>query len=169
MEKFIKQIEPIIKSKIRKYRPYIKNFDFEDLMQEGYLAALVAANRWKTQPNKAGLIAWTWIHIESKFKELSMKSNDKEVSMEDLDIEISQEQVHAVWGQSSNVMEQDQDEAQEKIARMLIRFMPKYEEFLERVVDENLTNISAAKDMGLTKQRISQLRKEVQYNFSATY
>ena len=79
MEKFLRQIEPIIKSKIRKYRPYIKNYEWEDLMQEGYLAALKAANRWKIDTDKAGLIAWTWIHIDSKFKELSMKSNGREV------------------------------------------------------------------------------------------
>ena len=74
MKKFLNQIEPVIKSKIRKYRPYIKNADYHDLMQEGYLAALIAANRWKIGPDKAGLMAWTMIHIESKFKELAMKS-----------------------------------------------------------------------------------------------
>lgn len=163
MEKFIKQIEPIIKSKIKKYRPYIKNFDFEDLMQEGYLAALIAANRWKIHPDKAGLIAWTWIHIESKFKELSMKSNDKEVSIEDLEIEISQEQVSVSLDQ--NLGQGDYDERYEYMIKMLIKFMPKHEEFLERIIDENLTNISAAKDMGLTKQRISQLHKEIRSTF----
>ena len=97
MKKFLKQIEPIIKSKIRKYRPYIRNADYDDLMQEGYLAALIAANRWKIDSDKAGLMAWTMIHVESKFKELSMKSFDM-VSTEDLTIEISQEQVHSVYG-----------------------------------------------------------------------
>ena len=136
-------------------------------MQEGYLAALIAANRWEIHPDKAGLIAWTWIHIESKFKELSMKSNDKEVSMEDLDIEISQEHVSMSINQGPE--QWSHDGRHEDMIRMLINFMPKHKEFLERVIDENLTNLSAAKDMGLTKQRISQLKREVQHIITATY
>ena len=158
MERFLKQIEPIIKSKIRKYRPYIKNYEWEDLMQEGYLAALKAASCWKIDYDKAGLIAWTWIHIDSKFKELSMKSNGREVSFEDLTFEITQEHVHLVWGQSESSPEQD--EAHEKIVQMLIKSIPKFGNYLEHALDEGLTGISVANYLGLTKQRISQLKKE---------
>ena len=165
MEKFLKQIEPIIKSKIRKYRPYIKNYEWEDLMQEGYLAALKAANRWKIDTDKAGLIAWTWIHIDSKFKELSMKSNGREVYFEELNFEITQEDVHLVWGQSQSSPEQD--EAREKIVELLIKSIPKFECFLERALDENLTGTAVAKKLGLTKQRISQLKNEVVRTISA--
>jgi DNA-directed RNA polymerase specialized sigma subunit len=163
MKNFLKQIEPIIKSKIRKYRSYIRHADYDDLMQEGYLAALIAANRWKIDSDKAGLMAWTMIHVESKFKELSMKSIDM-VSTEDLKIEISQEQVHAVWGNS--LASDELDETQEKIINFLIRSIPKLEDFLEFALDEGLMNISVAKNLGLTKQRISQLRKEVSLIFN---
>ena len=163
MKNFLKQIEPIIKSKIRKYRPYIGWADYDDLMQEGYLAALIAAKRWESAPEKANLMSWTMIHIESKFKELSMKSIDM-VSTEDLTIEIPQEQVHAFWGNS--YASDELDETQEKIINFLIRSIPKLEDFLEFALDDGLIGVSVAKNLGLTKQRISQLRKEVSLIFN---
>jgi DNA-directed RNA polymerase specialized sigma subunit len=165
MEKFLKQIEPVIKSKIRKYRPHIKNADYHDLMQEGYLAALIAANRWKIGLDKAGLMAWTMIHIEFRFKELAMKSTDT-VSMEEINVEISQEQANTAWGTSRDLGKQA--EAREKITRSLINSVPNYKEFLERSLDESLIGVSVAKNLGLTKQRISQLRKEVALIFNPT-
>jgi DNA-directed RNA polymerase specialized sigma subunit len=165
MKKFLKQIEPIIKSKIRKYRPYIKNADYNDLMQEGYLAALIAAKRWKIDRDKAGLMAWSMIHIESRFKELATKSTDT-VSMEEVIVEISQEQANAAWGNARNL--EKQAEVQEKISRILIGSIPKYEAFLEHSLDESLIGVSVAKTLGLTKQRISQLRKEVALMFNQT-
>ncbi len=160
MEKFLKQIEPMIRSRIRQYRRHIRNQDFEDLMQEGYLAALVAVKRWKFAPDKqASLKSWVWIHVEAKFKELSMKSIDGEISLEDLGIEISQEHIYMVWEQPAS--DDESDDAHDRIKKMLIKAMPKFEGFLEGVIDENLCNLSVAKNMGLTKQRISQINKEL--------
>ena len=127
------------------------------------MAALMAANRWKTDSDKAGLMAWTMIHVESKFKELSMKSINM-VSTEDLKIEISQEQIHTGWDNS--LASDELDETQEKIINFLIRSIPKLEDFLELALDEGLMNISVAKNLGLTKQRISQLRKEISHIFN---
>ena len=159
MEKFLRQIEPIIKSKIRKYRPYIKGAENDDLMQEGYLAALIAANRWKIDMDKAGLMSWTMIHIESKFKELAMKSMDM-TYIEDLTFEISQEQVQELY-EGCRTPDHHEEFTKEKITRILFRYIPKYKEFLECALDENLAGLSVAKSMNLTKQRISQIKKEI--------
>ena len=134
-------------------------------MQEGYLTALIAANRWKIGLDKAGLMAWTMIHIESRFKELAMKSTDT-VSMEEINVEISQEQLNAAWETSRDFKKHA--ETHEKITRILIDSIPKYKAFLERSLDESLIGVSVAKNLRLTKQRISQLRKEVAVIFNPT-
>lgn len=159
MEKFLKQIEPIIKSRIRKYRSRIKAFNDEDLMQEGYLAALTAARRWNARAGNAGLISWTWIHIDSRFKDLAGKLANSDFYLEDLDVEVSEDDIRAVIGSLTEPAEPV--EANEKIKQQLIRSFPKYEAFVERVMDENLGNLSVAKSLGLTKQRISQLYNEI--------
>jgi DNA-directed RNA polymerase specialized sigma subunit len=44
---------------------------------------------------------------------------------------------------------------------VLIQSLPKFFFFFERALDENLTGTAVAKEMGLTKQRISQIKNEV--------
>ena len=127
------------------------------------MAALIAANRWKIDSDKAGLMSWTMIHVEAKFKELSTRSINM-VSIEDLKIEFSYEQFQAVYSNSFDFDELD--ETQEEIISSLIKSTPKLEDFLEFALDEGLRNISAAKKLGLTKQRISQLKKEASLIFN---
>ena len=86
--------------------------------------------------------------------------------MEDITVEISQEQVNAACGASRDL--EKQAKAREKIAKILINSVPKYKEYLERSLDESLIGVSVAKNLGLSKQRISQLRKEVVLIFNTT-
>lgn len=157
MENFIKSMEPVIKAIIRRYRPNIRSFEFEDLMQEGYATALAAAKIWKAQPGKARLIPWIWLLIKLKFNKLSKKSIPNEVFFEDLDMEIAWEEAYF----AEPVDDRDADEDREKIIQILIRTLPKYRDYLEAVLDESLVNVSAAKNLGVSKQLVTQLQKEV--------
>ena len=60
----------------------------------------------------------------------------------------------------------DLEEEREKTIKFLIRSIPKLEDFLELALDDGLMGISVARNLGLTKQRISQLKREVSLIFN---
>ena len=87
MERFLKQVEPIIKAQAKRFKPYIKGWEFEDLMQEGMLSALLALKKWKSagKRKKAGIFSWTKIYVVNRFKELSKNGHFAEILYEDLE------------------------------------------------------------------------------------
>ncbi|MFZ5571289.1 MAG: hypothetical protein ACOZF0_12845 [Thermodesulfobacteriota bacterium] len=152
----MKKMEPVIKAIIRRHRPDVRSYEFEDLMQEGYATALVAARRWKVQPGKASLIPWIWVLIKLRFSRLSEKFSHNEVYFEELDMDIAWEEACL-----TEPDDRETEEDREEIIQLLIQAMPKYRDYLEAVLDDGLINVSVAKKLGFTKQRITQMQKEV--------
>ncbi len=162
MENFVKDLEPVIKAIIRRYQPHIRGYEFEDLMQEGYAAALVAAKVWKPEPGKAGIKPWVWLMIKYNFNRLSQKTPRHEVFFEDLDMEIGPEE----YEQDQLAAERSAEEDREEIIAMLFRSLPKYRNYLEAVLEESLINAAAARNLGLSRQRINQLQNEIRKVFT---
>ena len=44
---------------------------YEELLQEGFAAALQGVQRWRKNQGRAAMIAWSWIYVLAKCKELS--------------------------------------------------------------------------------------------------
>ena len=156
MEDFLDMIKPIILSAIQEYGYHIKGAEWEDLIQEGRLAALEGLNNWKTggEKPKAGLKAWVTLYIISRFKELAKRGYIAEIFVEDIETLPAEPQT---MGSEETEIEAEQD----VIRTCLYDTLPEYASFLERMLDYNLSQVSVAKDMGRTRQRISQLKKEV--------
>ena len=157
MERFLKQVEPIIKAQAKRFKPYIKGWEFEDLMQEGMLSALLALNKWKSagKRKKAGIFSWTKIYVVNRFKELSKNGHFTEILCEDLENAVT---VDAVNDFLSEYLDNNiENTTIDIIKACLIDSFPKYTKFLEGMLEKNLAASSTAKDMDVTRQRISQL------------
>jgi DNA-directed RNA polymerase specialized sigma subunit len=65
------------------------DISYEDLLQEGYLAAMNGIRRWQKYEGQAAITAWAWIYVVSRYKELSVSgySDTRVVSYEDIEKE----------------------------------------------------------------------------------
>jgi len=117
MENFLEMIQPIIISAIHTYGYHIKSAEWQDLMQEGRLAALEGLNTWKTGGNKrkAGLKSWVTVYIFSRFKELAKSGYIEEVFVED--IETLPAQMQSWSGEDAQIQEE-----QDVIRRCPVRY-----------------------------------------------
>jgi hypothetical protein len=166
MERFLKQVEPIIKAQAKRFKPYIKGWEFEDLMQEGRLSALLALTKWKNagKTRRAGIFSWTKIYVVSRFKELTKNGHFTEILCENLENEVAADAIddflsEYLFDDIENTTNEGQaPESDEDIIKAcLIESFPKYSKFLEGMLEKNLAASSTAKDMDVSRQRISQL------------
>jgi hypothetical protein len=166
MERFLKQVEPIIKAQAKRFKPYIKGWEFEDLMQEGRLSALLALTKWRNagKRKKAGIFSWTKIYVVSRFKELTKNGHFTEILCEDLENEVAADVIDDFLNEylgddiENTTIEGQTPESDEDIIKTcLIESFPKYSKFLEGMLEKNLSASSTARDMDVSRQRISQL------------
>jgi DNA-directed RNA polymerase specialized sigma subunit len=166
MERFLKQVEPIIKAQAKRFKPYIKGWEFEDLMQEGRLSALLALTKWKNagKTRKAGIFSWTKIYVVSRFKELTKNGHFTEILCENLENEVAADAIDDFLNEylgddieNTTNKGQTPESDEDIIKACLIESFPKYSKFLEGMLEKNLAASSTAKDMHVTRQRISQL------------
>jgi DNA-directed RNA polymerase specialized sigma subunit len=166
MERFLKQVEPIIKAQAKRFKPYIKGWEFEDLMQEGMLSALLALKKWKSagKRKKAGIFSWTKIYVVNRFKELSKNGHFAEILCEDLENVVPVDAINDFLSEyldydieNTTIGGQKAETDEDIIKACLIDSFPKYTKFLEGMLEKNLAASSTAKDMDVTRQRISQL------------
>ena len=74
------QVDPLIRSTARRYQdsvlPYL---DYEDLVQEGKLAAFQAIKYWMSeQPeDSASMFSWVFVCVNNRFKELAGKAKQE--------------------------------------------------------------------------------------------
>jgi len=70
----LESVEPIIKKLASKYWFKVK-WEYEDLLQEGRLAALIAFQDWTKHRDKrmASLSSLVYLYVTNRFKELSKK------------------------------------------------------------------------------------------------
>lgn len=163
LTEFLKNIEPIIKTKARQYGRYIKMFDAEDLMQEGRIVALKAFHDCQIcEDHKANLISWTWIRIHARFAELAKAGYTDEESLDEMDKDISSADIDSFVGQYFESSE-EQNEFLDLMEKMVVDAAPgKLERFLSNCVENGHVATSAAETMTVTPQRISQLKKLAQ-------
>lgn len=164
----LEKAKPIILSKIKQYGKYIKGYEFDDLLNEGYVAALEASDKWKkTEKNGANIFAWVWLQIDCKFKDLAKIGYHKESSLEEMEYDIADEHVDAVlgdfFGTPKTSIQEDSFEACLDEAREIFSATPeKYERFLVLMAKNNFCPKSISKGLNVTPARISQLVKKFQ-------
>lgn len=166
-QKIIDESKPIILNKIRQYGRYIKGYEFEDLLNEGYIAALEAVNKWQgKRENSANIFAWAWLRIDCRFKELAKIGYIQEESLDDVEYEIGDEHIDNVIGDffgttsSASSLEDDFEECLEEVKEAFRDTPDKFDKFLTLMLGGNHSSTAIAASLGVTKARISQIMKK---------
>lgn len=170
---FLKKVEPIIRLKAKRYRPYIKGYDYEDLIQEGRVAALEAMEKWmKSAPGREGEptraanpVAWAWLRIEARFRTLGKRGYVGEESFDEIEEHTAgfaaEASTQAVADLFESHDELDENEARNAaISAAIKELLPKnYAKYIDAIGGDGLTPSAAAKVADVTPQRISQVTK----------
>lgn len=173
---FLKEIKPIVLNKIKQYGRYIRGYEYNDLLNEGYAAALEAVKKWEScaDGNKANLISWAWLRIDCRFKDLGKIGYTYEDSLDDLDFEIGDgcldqtmedffeiEQPSVEAGDiRQEIIEEEYKACLCEAKNMFKQDQGKYETFIQAMIANDFCPNTTAKQLGVTTARISQIVKK---------
>jgi RNA polymerase sigma factor (sigma-70 family) len=156
----LESVEPIIKKLARKYWFKI-NWEYEDLLQEGRLAALKAFQDWTKYENKrmASLSSLVYLYVTNRFKELSKKAITTEILIDNIDEYMPQ----SVYFENEPPEPEDEilNNDKKEIITCLYEILPQYAPVIQRLVECNLSPLSTAVDLKKTRQRISQIKNQM--------
>jgi len=143
----------MIKNRVAKYKDHI-SLEHNDLILEGFTVAFEALKHWKEDGkriNGTNVYSWAWIYIESHLRSLAEKDMgslmDEEISIED------------VPGNSciESMVEKEGDNFFQELSSSLPE---KHKSVIGNTFEPHTSAKEAAYDLGITKQRVSQMRKE---------
>jgi hypothetical protein len=173
---FLKSVEPTIRKKIRETLPHT-DLSRDDLYQEGRLAALDSLETWKNIGGKS-LKTWAGECIENAFKKLRQDArlyakhheNVNNITLPlDHDGDLGDLIEAFFYHNSSNPPESSLEifsETDPVNSETLYELLcdekfdnETMEMFFKKTLRQNLSPVSAAKEMGRTPSRVSQLSK----------
>ncbi|MBU0768060.1 MAG: hypothetical protein KJ687_03060 [Proteobacteria bacterium] len=156
----LESVEPIIKKLARKYWFKI-NWEYEDLLQEGRLAALKAFQDWTKHKDKrmASLSSLVYLYASNRFRELSKKEMTTEILIDNIDEYVPQQ----IYFENEPPEPEDEilNNDKKEIITCLYEILPKYAPVIQRLVECNLSPLSTAVDLKKTRQRISQIKNQM--------
>ncbi len=160
MDQYYKIVKPIIKKSIRNFRSKISHslYDDEDLIQEGYIAAISALNKWSTsdQRRTANIASWAKRHIDNHFSSLSEKTYLPQEYIEEVNEEIPEDDIETFM---DNYFETRDDDTEIDISMLSNSIPPKYVCFLHMLMENNISQSTVAQVSGKSRARISQIKK----------
>ena len=156
----LESVEPIIKKLASKYWFRI-NWEYEDLLQEGRLAALIAFQDWTKHRDKrmASLSSLVYLYVMNRFKELSKNDITTEILIDNIDEYVP----GAIYFENDPSEPEDEilNNDKKEIITCLYEILPKFAPVIQRLVECNLSPLSAAVDLKKTRQRISQIKNQM--------
>ena len=142
---FFERIRPIVKDRVARYRRSIRCMDDEDLLHEGYLAALEAAKSYKPKSSGARIDVWVWLSVENRMRSLAVKHF--ELLLEENDLR----KLRA--GKASQQGWETSD------LRACVALLPEKEQaVLQSLSEKGSRGTEVARTLGVTKQRVYQLK-----------
>jgi hypothetical protein len=156
----------IIKTRIEKYRDII-SLDLDDQIQEGLLQALEAFENWRKNGSKNGKAAphwWTWLYVENRFRNLAETDMETYVDDESLldSIIMNEKMEEEARDEQQRVRSEETAKPPERkkdfVKGLFSRLSESYQLIFKNALSSTPRN--TAKDLGLTKQRIIQMKNE---------
>jgi len=176
MEEYLAKIDPIVKNAIKKFRHKISGHSYEDLLQEGRLAAFEALQKWRLygRSRNSNILYWAKIYIEFQFKNLIEISSMSEVLMEDVKVEIDRYEVEAYMRNSLLVNDEDQEDEGQSAESDTVTFLlqsvsKKYAPVMHMLIKNNLSQSSIGNIMEKSRARINQIQRDVMKDFIKQY
>lgn len=168
MEQYISRISIIVKTITKRYENSV-DMPYEDLLQEGYIAAMNGVNRWHKEQSSAAIIAWAWIYILSRCKELSTSRyaqpeiTSYEEHMDTNDINATDLYTNKYFIGEADTKIISEISQQKKGAFLLLKksLSNGYSDIAQRFED-SISPGSIADKEHLTIQRINQLNKKIE-------
>ncbi len=162
MDQYYKIVEPIIKKSIRNFRSRISHslYDDEDLIQEGYIAAIEALNKWSTSDHRrtANIASWAKRHIDDHFSSLSEKTYLPQEYIEEVNEEVPEGEIET-FIHSYFETRDDDTEIEIDIGIFASTIPPKYVCYLHMLMENNISQSTVANVSGKSRARISQIKK----------
>ena len=188
VDEYLSEILPIILKNIRKSGSMISGYRHDDLIHEGYIAALAARDKWISGGGGASLKPFAGVYIENRFKELAKISflgsstysidddeNNAELTSDDTD-EIVEMFFNSGLSGEAEDEEDDEDDYDKEFLSSQVDVLLKtigdkksQDQFVYLILKQNCSPVLAAKKMRLTESRISQIKKEITVLKSAIY
>lgn len=164
---FTSNITPVVRDRAAKYKLFLNSIDpvvdYDDLIQEGFKTGLEALDRWIKSggnPYSAKLFTWAWTCIDQRLRELVRESSGRtnitvplqtdllgDLSVDD-DTPEDSETKH---GESNNEFTNQIHLASCVTEKHSVVLHNHY----------SASNSELGKDIGVTRQRVSQVRNEV--------
>jgi RNA polymerase sigma factor (sigma-70 family) len=142
---FFERIRPIVKDRVARYRSRIRCMDDEDLLHEGYLAAIEAARSYKPKTGGARIDVWVWLSVDNRMRSLAVKH--PELLLEENDLRKLQA------GKDSQQSWEASD------LRACMALLPgKEQAVLQSLSEKGSRGTDVARTLGVTKQRVYQLK-----------
>ena len=163
-----KRVEILIKALAGRYKNI--NMPYDDLLQEGRLAAINAIPRWQKSNGNAKAIAWAWVYIWSRYRELSSaKCSEPEISFEErqntenfnaTDLYLNKYFTDDI--SEKNDVPGSTDPEKENAFSFLKNALSNGSGDIIRAIDKKVSKHEAAHKETVTVQRINQLHKKME-------
>lgn len=175
MKDQIERMEAIVKVVTARYKGCIP-MPYDELLQEGYAAAAIGMTRWRKSQGKAAMIAWGWIYVLSRCKELASKcsSGPEIVSYEEHKntetfnaTELYIDEYFADTDEGEGADPNDSQNKQNAFMFLKSALTNGYDDIVQRF-EESISSQEIANREHLTRQRIDQLNRKVEKFYSLT-
>jgi len=171
----IERMEAIVKVVTSRYSNLV-DIPYSELVQEGYAAAANGMTRWRKTQGKAAMIAWGWIYVLSRCKELASKysSGPEIVSYEEHEnketfnaTDLYIEEYFADTDEGESADPNDSQNKQNAFMFLKSALTNGYDDIVQRF-EESISSQEIANREHLTRQRIDQLNRKVEKFYSLT-
>ena len=145
--KLIERVIPIVKDRVASYRGRIRFMDHEDLLQEGYLAAISSLKDYRQKPSGARPDTWVWLSVENRLRALAVKNFELLLEENDLRKLRSNKPLRPTWEPS-------------RLLACISAVSPQEQTVLQSLAGKAQIGTQVAPGIGVTKQRVYQIKRE---------
>jgi len=129
--------------------------DCEDLLQEGYLAAISSLKDYRHKPSGAKPDTWVWLSVENRLRTLAVKNSELLLEESDLRKLRSNQPLQPTWEPS-------------KLLACISAVSPQEQVVLQSLAGKAQIGTQVAPDLGVTKQRVYQIKRDAIHKIAKT-